>query len=657
MKHFKERNRRKGSALITTLLLVGVLSAVMASILRYSVSERRVNHRHKLRAQADNTAEAVVEYGFAQLAYTFDNKTTVASNTFASGNSGALSLPAASSLRSNVKYGDLELYAGTVPNSSLVYIDPSEPDNMFDPMKGKYVRAFDVNLYGKATVSDPNGGPDISSYIGQRFQVRDSPLFSHAIFYNPVLDIHPGPLMDVYGPVHTNGNLRLAPVNGLTFHDIVTSAGHVYHHLEHLGPSSRTGHLKFSDGSGSYPNMEVNGVWMDSELGTGSISSGFRSYASNRWKGNLQTVAHGVQNYKPVAFADYEPDDPSTSAYDPENSSRAIIEPPLPTSHNDYNVEIETQKMSNKAGLYFKWDTTANSISAYDGDGNTLHISNLEGSLWEHKQSAFLDRRRGEYITTINIHTGKLKQLIENPDTSNNIKHIGGYDPSTDWNGVVYFESYSSNSDSTAAAKLNYTGIRLIGAETDVAGEGIPSRGLEPGMSFVTNNALYIQGHYNADGQMSSNSAYDPDWGEVPAAIMGDSITYLSENWDDSDTSVKPNASSTEVSAATVSGIRPSNVLGDGNQSGGNENFPRFLEKWSGNTFYLRGSMVCLYESEVDFSIWSTSYYSPPKRKYGFNNLFKTGVYPPGTPLLRTYRRDNFQDMTATEFASETSGL
>ena len=72
MKHFKERNTRKGSALITTLLLVGVLSAVMASILRYSVSERRVNHRHKLRAQADNTAEAVVEYGFAQLAYTFD---------------------------------------------------------------------------------------------------------------------------------------------------------------------------------------------------------------------------------------------------------------------------------------------------------------------------------------------------------------------------------------------------------------------------------------------------------------------------------------------------------------------------------------------------------------------------------------------------------
>jgi hypothetical protein len=616
-----------------------------------------MNHRHKLRTQADNTAEAVVEYGFAQLSYNFDNKTTVGSNTFASGGAGALSIPSSSTLRSNVKYADTKLFASTVPNSSLVYIDPLEPDNMFDPMKGKYVRAFEVSLYGKATLTDPIGGPDITSYVSQRFQVRDSPLFSHAIFYNPNLDIHPGPLMDVYGPVHTNGNLRLAPVNGLTFHDIVTAAGHVYHHLEHTGPSSRGGHLKFPDGNGSLLNMEVGGVWKDSEMGSGSVSDDFRSFASNRWKGNLQTVAHGVQNYKPVAFAEYEADDPATTAYDPINSGRDIIEPPLTTSHPDYNKEIEDQKMSNKAGLYLKWDTTSNTVVAYKKDGTAVDISNLEGSLWEHKPGTLYDRRRGDYITTVNIHTGKLKQLIESPDTSDPAMHIGGYDPSTEWNGVVYFQSYSTDSDAAAAAKLNTTGVRLLGGETDVSGEGIPSRGTDPGMSFVTNNALYIQGHFNADGSISTNSAYEPEIGEVPVAIMGDSITYLSENWNDSNTSVKPDAASTEVSAATVSGIRPANVLGDGVQSGGNENFPRFLEKWSGDTFYLRGSMVCVYESEVDFSSWSTSYYSPPKRGYGFNNLFKSGTYPPGTPLLRTYRRDNFQDMSATEFATATSGL
>ncbi len=657
MKSPNSRNAcKKGSALLTTLILVGVLSAVMASILKYSVSERRLNHRHKLRTQADNTAEAIVEYGFAQLAYTFDNKTTVGANTFASGGAGALSIPAASALRSNVKYANTELYASTVPNSSLVYIDPLEPDNMFDPLKGKFVRAFEVNLYGTATVTDPIGGPDITSYISQRFQVRDSPLFSHAIFYNLDLDLHPGPNMDISGPVHSNLDIRVAPSNYLKFHGTVSTASNILHQYEHLS-TSRSGHVYFPNESGSLLSMKVGSTWKDSKMGTGSISDDFRSFASNRWKGNLQTQAHGITDYKPVAFADYEPDDPSTGSYDPVNSGRAIIEPPLPTAHADYNAEIEAQKMSNKAGLYFKWDTTSNTVYAYKKDGTALDISNLENSLWEYKHDTLYDRRRGDWITTVNIHTGKLKQLIESPDTSDNTKHIGGFDPSTDWNGVVYLESYSTDSDATAAAKLNMSGIRLLGGETDVSGEGIPSRGTDPGMSFVTNNVLYVQGHFNADGVANANSSYQPDTGEVPVAIMGDTITFLSENWSDSNTSLKPNAKTTEVSAAAVTGIRPPDVQGDNSYSGGAHNFARYLENWSGDTSYLRGSMVCLYEAEVDFSKWSTSYYNPPNRGYGFNHLFKNGTYPPGTPLLRTYRRDNFQDMSAAEFATETSGL
>ncbi len=666
-RHKMVSKSKRGSALITTLFLIGVMSTILAMLLRYSVSERKMNHRHKLRTQADNTAEAVVEYGFAQLSYAFDNKTTVASDTFKSTGAGALSVPAAARLRANTKYSDVEVFASAVPNSSLVYIDPTEPGNLFDPLKGKFVRAFEINLYGKATVTDPNGGPEITSHIGQRFQVRDSPLFSHAIFYNLDLDIHPGPNMDISGPVHCNEDIRLAPYRYLKFHDTVSTASHIFHQYEHKS-TSRTGPIYIPDDNGNLLNMYDNG-WKDSKIGTGSISDDFRSYASNRWKGNLQTEAHGVADYKPVAFADYEEDDPSTSAYDPVNSGRAIIEPPLPSSHADYNAEIEAQKMSEKTGLYFKWDTTSGTgdpvanpivLNAYDGNGNLLDISDLGptgGGLWELDDDAIYDRRRGDYISTINIHTGKLKQLIENPDTSDNELHIGGFDPATDWNGVVYFESYSTDSDSTAAAELNKTGIRLLGGETDVAGEGIPSRGTDPGMSFVTNNALYIEGHFNADGNASTASSYEPEIGEVPVAIMGDSVTFLSVNWDDSDTSLEPNAATTEVAAAAVSGICPPDKLGDDSYSGGAHNFPRFPERWTGDTFYLRGSMICLYECEVDDSKWSTSYYDPPNRGYGFNDLFKSGTYPPGTPFLRTYRRDNFVDMNAAEYATATSGL
>ena len=668
MNSMNTNQTKRGSALATTVLIIAVLSSAMAALLKLSVTERRINYRHQLRMQASNTAETVVEYGFAQLSYVFDNQTSVNSDSFKSGTSEELKIPPEASLRENINYSKFQLFSSSVPNNSLTYIDPEEPDNIFDPLKGKYVRAFEISLFGSATVIDPNDGPDISSYITQTFQVRDSPLFSHAIFYNLVLDIHAGPKMDIYGPVHTNGDLRLAPVNGIDFHNVVTTAGDVYHHHEHQGNTSRSGAIRIPDSSNNLLPMRENDVWNDSTMGASSPSDEFRSYASNRWEGNLLTSAHGITAYNPVAFADYQEDNPDTAAYDPVNSGRDIIEKALPLDHPNYNAEIEAQKMSNKAGLYFRWDTTTNQLTAYDKDRNPLDISNLEGTLWEHKDAKLRDKRRGQFIDTIDIHAGHLKQLIENPSTGDSTLHIGGYTPSTDWNGVVYVECYSSDPNSTAAAELNNTGIRLLGGDTDEVGQGIPSLGFDPGMSFVTNNALYIQGHFNADGITNGTSSHNPETNEVPVAVMGDSVSFLSQNWSDSHyapdpdtgyvTNNNPYAGTTEYAIAVVGGIRPGNVQGDNSLSGGNENFPRFLEKWSGKTFYLRGSLVCLYESEVDFSQWGTSsYYSPPKRAYGFNDLFKNGIYPPGTPRVRTYRRTAYASMSKDEFASATSEL
>ena len=50
-----------------------------------------------------------------------------------------------------------------------------------------------------------------------------------------------------------------------------------------------------------------------------------------------------------------------------------------------------------------------------------------------------------------------------------------------------------------------------------------------------------------------------------------------------------PNATNTTVNAGIISGIVPS---GSGYYSGGVENFPRFLEDWSGKTFTYYGSML-----------------------------------------------------------------
>ena len=65
----------------------------MAWLLKYSTTENRINHRHALRTQAENKAEAVVEYEFAQLSHVIDENTTVASAEFKSSGMGALVIP------------------------------------------------------------------------------------------------------------------------------------------------------------------------------------------------------------------------------------------------------------------------------------------------------------------------------------------------------------------------------------------------------------------------------------------------------------------------------------------------------------------------------------------------------------------------------------
>ena len=676
---------KRGSALLMIIVFAAVLSVMIAGLMRHSLTERRLNKRHELRLEAKNAAEAVVEYGFSQLSYKFKHRTSLNAEALRPGSGDELSTPPDSLLGPQIVTTKLQLVGGTIPPfpNSLTYIDRKDENNRFDPLKGKYVRSREISLFGRAAISDPAGGPNITAYVSQTLQVRDAPLFAHAIFYNLDLEFHPGPNMDVYGPVHTNGTLYVQAVNKLTFHDQVTTSSDM---LKGLGykEEAQSGDVYWLDRDDNKLSYRIKGKFYDSST-KGPDGEEFRSFASNRWHGNLLTRDHGITDYLPVAFQEYEPDDPTTSAYDPKNSGRAIIEPPLPKDHADFNEEIERQKISTKAGLTLKWDTDQTTLLAYrkarnasedpDGDGYVqLDISNLSGSgadkLWEHRPNVMHDWRRVPNqadhaidLTLMELNVGKLKQLIENPDTDNPTGHIGRFDPATDWNGIIYLECSGLSSN----PKDNPTGIRLWGGETDVVGQGLPSRGVEPGMTFATNNVLYVKGNFNADGHLDQegsfqHSAVVPEAGEVPVALMADTVTFLSNDWDDaasatSDKVKKPKASSTEVAVAVVSGIVPSNAQGNATSSGGAHNYPRFLEDWNGRDFFLRGSMVCLYESEVDRSLYKTNHYSPPNRKWGYNDLFREGTYPPGTPLLRTFRRVDFRDLSASEYKAAVEAL
>jgi hypothetical protein len=151
----------------------------------------------------------------------------------------------------------------------------------------------------------------------------------------------------------------------------------------------------------------------------------------------------------------------------------------------------------------------------------------------------------------------------------------------------------------------------------------------------VSDNPVYIQGDYNTGTNPPSNSGnYGTPTGSGytrwASAVIGDSISILSNNWNDSN-SINPRpqrvATNTTVNTALVSGNVPSGSGPLSNSySGGGENFVRFLEDWNKNTntFCYYGSMVQLYKSQQGTGIWNVGgqLYAPPILKWFYDINF-----------------------------------
>ncbi|MGH7970795.1 MAG: hypothetical protein ACREIC_18905, partial [Limisphaerales bacterium] len=87
--------------------------------------------------------------------------------------------------------------------------------------------------------------------------------------------------------------------------------------------------------------------------------------------------------------------------------------------------------------------------------------------------------------------------------------------------------------------------------------------------------------------------------------------------------------------------------------SGGVENFPRFLEDWTGDTLTYNGSMVAMFYSRVATGLWmgiGSTYdiYNPPNRNWGLDQNFQySNKLPPATPALEILVRSNWRTPAA----------
>ncbi|MBM4282149.1 MAG: hypothetical protein FJ137_15790 [Deltaproteobacteria bacterium] len=169
------------------------------------------------------------------------------------------------------------------------------------------------------------------------------------------------------------------------------------------------------------------------------------------------------------------------------------------------------------------------------------------------------------------------------------------------------------------------------------------------GLTIATNGPLYTLGDVNTgslNGTTPGTPRMDsPSGNWVPMMLAGDAVTILSRNWtDDGDadrlwgappaalsSTCTADAGSTTVVAAVVAGHVDTGTT----WGGGINNFPRFLECWSGVTNRIVGSLVIGYRSVYQRQRYHLFSYRPPNRLWGFDpNLESPARQPPGTPMF-----------------------
>jgi hypothetical protein len=174
------------------------------------------------------------------------------------------------------------------------------------------------------------------------------------------------------------------------------------------------------------------------------------------------------------------------------------------------------------------------------------------------------------------------------------------------------------------------------------------------GFTVTAENPIYVQGNFNAT---TASVTAEPN---VATALIGDSITLLSNAFSDHLTFLHPNehanrvASDTSYRFAMTTGksIMFTKPVGWGvaelGSDGGVHNFMKMLENWGGRNLRYRGSMVSLYYSRQATGIYraDANIYGAPTRGYNFDTDFLVpALLPPGTPMFRDINTLKFRQI------------
>jgi hypothetical protein len=464
-------------------------------------------------------------------------------------------------------------------------------------------------------------GPKVTYGVKRNFSYTEVPLFQAMFFFEHDFELYRSNTMNITGLTHTNSwafvsNDTVVP-NPVTFQNYA-----------------------------SYVLGWTNGPLTDPEL---SASDRITPYRANTWSGYINgrnqevTFSNGASNQlnkvarleplgnDPASVLDAPPAGPYSpsgqligpdgdSDGNPNNDSfHELIERP-DTSAVD-PPEIAKRRLYNKAGVIVTVNGNTKTVTAQNGTSlSSASVTTIQNAV---STTTIHDKREQTGVRLQNVNLSAIRTTLES---------------TPGFNGVLYVQDLTPTTTSTPK-----NAIRLQN------GGQLPANGL----TVASPNGVYIQGDYNTGTTTNPNSVPSNNGGNPsntdsptvngytrkPAAVIGDAVMILSNAWSDTNSSNTISsrvASNTTVNAALLGGFMPSGYKASPTSSqygysGGANNYPRFLENWSGKYFTYFGSMVELFQSKDFTGRWDTGdIYSPPIRCWNYDTNFDTNP-PPGS--------------------------
>jgi Tfp pilus assembly protein PilX len=573
-------NRCQGNILMMTLIMIVVISAFVGVAVSVTGTTARITDRSRDYAAARAAAEGAVEYAYAQwYGLTSNDNGPVSTTTMMA----ALTPPtfpgftyAPAAIDGQLRVDAVDQYGA--PTTTLTSVSVSLTN--YPGWTGQV-----YTYLARAKMTALPAQYSFAAGVKRQFQYIVVPLFQSMFFFQDNIEIYKAATMTVNGLVHTNSSAYLSGQSGdpLTFESNVS----------YVNSFTSTADPPYANTwSGWSANAEIAPVYTTSQA----------------------SQLHQVTAMQPLG-TDLTSAINTTDTNPNNDSINEIIQPPN-TAYPDPPA-FATRRYYNKAGLLIKINGSSTTITGQNGLTLTAAQQTAISKALSSKTTIY-DQRQGTNVNVTSINVATLESALNS---------------TTGFNDVLYV--YDTTSSSTPNA------VRLTN------GGVLPSAGL----TVASMNPVYIQGDYNTGTTTNPNlvpanvgNASDTasptvsGYTRAPASVIGDAVMLLSNSWSDSNsaqTLASRNASNTTYNTAIVSGFMPSGyqptVGAQYGYSGGANNFPRFLEDWTGNYCTYYGSMVELFASQIFTGQWNTgNIYAPPIRCWNFDPNF-TANPPPGS--------------------------